>query len=121
MSVHQVSHLATSETVRQSILSLVLGSEGPATVVEVRGQLDLDTAHLLVDAVENVMAGQPPPVLVLDLSQVNFFCAAGITALLTVRRRAASDGCALLVRNPSRITRTVLGIAGLTDEFVTER
>ena len=117
MSVHQVARPPTSETIRPPILSLVLGREGPAAVVHVRGQLDLDTAHLLVDAVDDVMAGQPPPVLVLDLDQVSFFCAAGITALLTVRRRAASDGCALLVRNPSRITRTVLDIAGLADEF----
>ncbi|MGN9806822.1 STAS domain-containing protein [Micromonospora sp. L31] len=69
--------------------------------------------------VEDVMGGQPPPVLVLDLSGVSFFSAAGISALLTVRRRAASDGCALLVRNPSRITATVLGLVGLADEFPT--
>ncbi|PWU45040.1 hypothetical protein DLE60_28815 [Micromonospora globispora] len=117
MSLDQAPHVATSETIRQPILSLVHGREGPAAVVEVRGPLDMDTVHLLVDVVDSVMAGQPPPVLVLDLGQVNFFCAAGITALLTARRRAASDGCALLVRNPSRITRTVLGIAGLADEF----
>ncbi|MGC1210909.1 MAG: STAS domain-containing protein [Micromonospora sp.] len=117
MSLDQVPHLATVRTTHQPILSLVLAREGPAAVVAVRGPLDLDTVDLLLDFVEELMAGQPPPVLVLDLSEVTFFSAAGISALLTVRRRAASDGCALLVRNPSRITATVLGLVGLADEF----
>ena len=119
MSVHQVPRLPAPEIVCEPMLSIVLGREGPAAVIEVRGQLDMGTAHLLVDAVDNVLGGRPPPVLVLDLGQVSFFCAAGITALLAVRRRAASDGCALLVRNPSRITVTILGLVGLADEFPT--
>lgn len=120
MSVHQAPHPATQETTRQPILSLAVAREGPAAVVQVRGPLDMDTVGLLVEFVDSVMGGQPPPVLVLDLSGVTFFCAAGITALLTVRRRVASGGCALVVREPSRITVAVLDMAGLGDDFTTE-
>ncbi|SCG73460.1 STAS domain-containing protein [Micromonospora inositola] len=120
MSVHQASHRATPETTRQPILSLAVAREGPAAVVEVRGPLEMGTVDLLIDLVDRVMAGQPPPVLVLDLSGVNFFCAAGITALLAVRQRIASGGCALVVRKPSRIIVTVLDMVGLGDDFTTE-
>jgi anti-anti-sigma factor len=102
------------------MLSLTVNQEGRSVVVAARGPLDMDTVDRLVDLAETVLAGQPPPVLVLDLSGVSFFCAAGITALLTVRRRAASEGCALLLRRPSRITVAVLELAGLGDEFTTD-
>ncbi|MCM0675923.1 STAS domain-containing protein [Micromonospora phytophila] len=120
MSVHQASLLTTRESTRQPILSLAVAREGPATVVAVRGPLDMGTVGLLVDLVDNVMSDQPPPVLVLDLSGVDFFCAAGITALLTVRRRVASGGCALVLRKPSRITVALLDMVGLRHEFTTD-
>lgn len=120
MSVHQVPYPVTQESSRQPILSLAITREGPAAVVDARGALDMATVDLLVNLVDRVLAGQPPPVLVLDLSGLNFFCAAGVTALLTVRRRAASAGCALVVRKPSRITVAVLDMVGLGDEFATE-
>ncbi|MFG3422914.1 STAS domain-containing protein [Micromonospora sp. NPDC048063] len=120
MSVHQAPHPAPSEITRQSILSLAVVAEGPVTVVEVRGPIDMGTVDLLVDLVDRVTSGRPLPVLVLDLSGVSFFCAAGITALLTVRRRVAARGCSLVVRRPSRITVAVLNMVGLRDEFTTE-
>jgi anti-anti-sigma factor len=120
MSVHHAPQPAPPETTRISVLSLAVAVEGPATVVEVRGPLDMDTVDLLVDLVDRVMAGQPLPVLVLDLSGVTFFSAAGITALLTVRRHVAAGDCALVVRKPSRITVAVLTMVGLREEFTTE-
>ncbi|NES27523.1 STAS domain-containing protein [Micromonospora terminaliae] len=120
MSVDQAQHPSARETVRPPALSLALAREGPAVVVEVGGAVDLSTVDPLVALVNRLLSGQPPPVLVLDLSRVSFFCAAGVNALLTVRRRAGSAGCALVLRRPSRITVTVLDIVGLTDEFTTE-
>ncbi|SCG72433.1 STAS domain-containing protein [Micromonospora coxensis] len=120
MSVHQAPPVTTPETTRPPTLSLAVARDGPATVVTVRGPLDMDTVDSLVDLVDGVMSGLPPPVLVLDLSGVDFFCAAGVTALLTVRRRVASDGSALVVREPSRITVAVLDMVGLRHEFTTD-
>ncbi|MFC4149599.1 STAS domain-containing protein [Micromonospora mangrovi] len=120
MSVHQAPPCAVREVIRPSLLSLALADEGAATVVKAHGPLDMDTAGLLVDLVDSVLAGQPPPVLVLDLSGVDFFCAAGVTALLTARQRVASSGRALVVRTPSRIIVAVLELVGLEQEFATD-
>ncbi|MFI7575369.1 STAS domain-containing protein [Micromonospora sp. NPDC049497] len=120
MSVHQAPSRAVRGTPRRSTLSLAVAREGPAAVLSVRGPLDMDTVGLLVDLVDGVMAGQPPPVLVLDMSGVDFFSAAGITALLTVRGRVASGGCTLVLREPSRITVTVLDLVGLRHQFTTD-
>jgi anti-anti-sigma factor len=119
MFVHQAPPPAPPETTRQPVLSLAVAREGPTAVVEVRGPLDMDTVGLLLDLVDRLLAGQPPAVLVLDLSEVSFLSAAGISALLTVRRRVAVVGCALRVREPSPITVTVLDMVGLRDEFIT--
>ncbi|MET8908799.1 STAS domain-containing protein [Micromonospora sp. NPDC004551] len=119
MSVHHAQRPSAPEINYPPTLTLALAREGPAVVVEVRGALDLAAVDPLVDLVARLLSGQPPPTLVLDLSGVSFFCAAGVNALLTVRGRAASAGCALLLRRPSRITVRVLDIVGLTDEFQT--
>ncbi|GGR97039.1 hypothetical protein GCM10010169_47000 [Micromonospora fulviviridis] len=120
MSVHHAEHPAGPEITRLPTLSLALAREGPAAVVRVGGPLDLATVDRFVGLVDRLVAGGPPAVLVLDLSGVTFFCAAGVNALLAVRRRVASAGSALVVREPSRITVKVLDIVGLKDEFTTE-
>ncbi|MGC3863908.1 STAS domain-containing protein [Micromonospora chersina] len=120
MSVDHAQHPELRHTTSPATLSLALGREGPAAVLRVGGPLDLATVGRLVDLVDRLMGGRPPPVLALDLSGVTFFCAAGVNALLTVRRRVASAGCTLVVREPSPITVKVLDIVGLTGEFITE-
>ncbi|TYB40649.1 STAS domain-containing protein [Micromonospora sp. AP08] len=120
MSVDHAQHPEIRETARPPTLSLALAREGPAAVVRVGGPLDLATVDRLVGLVDRLMGGRPPPVLVLDLSGVSFFCAAGVNALLTVRRRVASAGGTVVVREPSPITVKVLDIVGLKDEFITE-
>ncbi|MGK5740329.1 STAS domain-containing protein [Micromonospora sp. URMC 103] len=121
MSVHHaLPSTAALEIVRHPILTLVLSREGPAALVEARGEVDMASAPLLTDLVDTVLTRHAPAVLVLDLSGVTFFCAAGVTALFTARQRAASAGCMLVVREPSRIIRGILDLVGLTDEFTTE-
>jgi anti-anti-sigma factor len=120
MSVHHAQHPAAPQITHRPALSLVLAGEGPAVVVEVGGPVDMATVDPLVRLVDRLLSGHAPPVLVLDLSAVTFFCAAGVNALLTVRARAGSAGCTLVLRRPSRITAAVLAIVGLTDEFTTE-
>ncbi|MEU1688356.1 STAS domain-containing protein [Micromonospora sp. NPDC005707] len=120
MSVHHAQHPAAPAITRPPILSLTWAREGPAVVVQVGGPVDMATVDPLVRLVDRLLSGHAPPVLVLDLSGVSFFCAAGVNALLTARGRAGSAGCTLVLRRPSRITVAVLDIVGLTDEFTTE-
>ncbi|MCW3820530.1 STAS domain-containing protein [Micromonospora sp. DR5-3] len=121
MSVHHAPRFQPSDaTTREPLLSLAVVRDGPAIVVEVTGPLDMDTVGRLVDVVDSLMASQPPPVLVLDLSRVSFFCAAGVTALLTARRRVVAGGGTMVLRRPSRITVAVLDMVGLGCEFTTD-
>jgi anti-anti-sigma factor len=50
-----------------------------------------------------------------DLSEVTFFGAAGINALVIAHERAARAGSRLLIRGAHGITRRVLQITGLED------
>lgn len=121
MSVHQAPPPTARQTPRQPLLSLTVSTEGAvAVVVQVRGAVEMASAGLLLDAVDTVLASQPPQVLVLDLSGVTFFSAAGITALLAVRQHVAAAGRTLVLRRPSRITSVVIDIVDLRDEFTIE-
>jgi anti-anti-sigma factor len=82
-------------------------------VAAVAGEIDLVTAPLLqaalVDAVDHHRE------VCCDLSEVTFFGAAGINALVIAHERAARAGSRLLIRGAHGITRRVLQITGLED------
>jgi anti-anti-sigma factor len=103
----------------EDLLTLRLVEPGPVTVIEVVGDLDLNTTHLLTEFAEAVLRAPPPTVmvLVLDLSRLRFFCADGIRALLHVRDTATAHAAQLIVRDPSPITYRVLTITGMLDAF----
>jgi hypothetical protein len=48
------------------LLTLRLVDAGPVAVIEVAGELDMDTTRLLTDLAGSVLAAQSPPVMVLD-------------------------------------------------------
>lgn len=80
-----------------------------------RGEIDLDTAHLLSRCGTIAQRNHPQP-LVLDLSAVTFFSAAGLRALLTLRRNA-NPHAPLRLLGASPTVRHVLDLVGLTDTF----
>lgn len=96
-------------------MCLELDRSGPAIVVRVRGEIDLDNAHLLPELVDGLgdLALQR---LVLDLAQVTFFGAAGVRALLETRRAVTGKGGRLIVTNPAPVVRAVLAATGVLDE-----
>jgi anti-sigma B factor antagonist len=90
---------------------------GPITVIEVAGELDMSTRHLLTDSIATVLATHRPLVVILDLAAVRFFCADGIRALLHVRDAAAACATQLILRNPSPAVVKVLTITSMLDAF----
>ncbi|GAA4668385.1 MULTISPECIES: STAS domain-containing protein [Amycolatopsis] len=75
--------------------------ERDAVVVEVLGEVDLLTAPHLTAAVADELDGRAP-VVVADLSRVDFFGAAGLEALSPLRARAERAGVALrLLASPA--------------------
>jgi anti-anti-sigma factor len=85
--------------------------EGPTSVVSVEGDVDLDTAPLLEQAL--VLAINDRPRTCLDLRRVEFFSAAGVHALLAAHQHATRLGHTLSLQGVHGITKRVLAIAGL--------
>jgi anti-sigma B factor antagonist len=86
--------------------------DGGYTVVAVHGDVDLDTAPRLEEALCSAADGAHG--LIVDLSATSFFDSSGIHALLRAGSQAGSQGTRLfLVCGPAGITRKVLEITGV--------
>jgi anti-anti-sigma factor len=101
---------------RDCQMALELIRCGPVTVVTVRGEIDVDNAHLIPELV-GCLGEAPVYRLTLDLAQVTFFGAAGIRALLQTQAIVQRNGGQLILGNPSSIVRMTLTATGLSDRF----
>jgi anti-anti-sigma factor len=84
-------------------------------VVTVEGDLDLDTAPLLAEALD----GDIPPVLVVDLTRVTFLSAAGLRVLVAAAERASTHGCCLGLVADGRLALRVLRMSGVAASIPT--
>ncbi|HET9092673.1 MAG TPA: STAS domain-containing protein [Acidimicrobiales bacterium] len=82
-------------------------------LVMLRGELDLLSAPQLRSCLEDAMNST----VVVDLSGLSFIDAAGLSVLVTARRRAETDGNHVKVTNPAGLVRRVFELAGL-DELI---
>jgi anti-sigma B factor antagonist len=85
-----------------------------AVVVTVAGEVDLDTVNLLTNRL--TAAGQvsrSPRTLVVDLSAVTFFGAAGLTSLVMTDHHCREQGIALQIVANTRAVLRPLEITGL--------
>ncbi|WP_166677717.1 STAS domain-containing protein [Amycolatopsis arida] len=85
---------------------------GGAVVLGVRGEVDLCTSPLLRDGLLAHLRQASVP-LVIDLTDVSFFAAAGLTVLVTARQAAVTAGIGLCVVANSRPVLLPLTITGL--------
>jgi anti-anti-sigma factor len=99
------------------VLSLQLLTDGAVPVIELRGDLDIGTSHMLTELVDHVVAAHSPSLLVLDLTGMPFLCAEGITALLQTRQALLAHRAHLILRNPSALARKVLALTRVIDVF----
>ena len=86
---------------------------GDATIIHVRGEIDISTCGRLRDAIEPHLG--PEQILVLDLSEVQFMDSACLRVLLQARGRLTVDGGSLVLRNPSDAARRLLTAAQAED------
>ncbi|WP_406631085.1 STAS domain-containing protein [Amycolatopsis sp. WGS_07] len=82
----------------------------PAVVLTVHGDVDMLTAPLLTASVDEVLA-ENPPVLVVDLAEVEFLASAGLTALVTITQDRAS--AVLRIVAAGRATMRPIQLTGL--------
>ena len=89
--------------------------DDPATVV-LHGELDITTlpqAERAVEAAEEAA----PPVLVLDLSELEYVDSSGVRLVLLADGRARADGRRLPVRLGGGLARRVFDLLGLLDRL----
>lgn len=92
-------------------------SDGPFTVVEVVGEIDLATADLVAEHLGAATAGPGRPDILVDLRQVSFLDCSCLRVLCRAESRARERGGRLrLVTDAPRVRRLLLG-AGLLRRF----
>jgi anti-anti-sigma factor len=99
-----------------SLLYIDVVGEGRDVTVDVRGEVDLATFELLGAAMQYALDKKPRRVSV-RLSEVSFFGAVGLRALLTAQKQANEQGVELILTNPSSPVLIVLNLAGVTEWF----
>lgn len=87
-----------------------------ATVLTVRGEVDVFTSPLMWDLLLPHVGGTVAHVIV-DLTQVGFFAAAGLTVLVNAGETAAAAGIALRLVASTRPVLLPLRITGLDGMF----
>ena len=89
-----------------------------ATVIHVRGEIDMTTAERLRDAIEPLMG--PKQTIILDFSEVEFMDSSCLKVLVQARGRLTENGGSLILRNPSTAAHRLLTVAGATDLLETD-
>ncbi|MEV6631770.1 STAS domain-containing protein [Actinoplanes sp. NPDC051470] len=115
MTPRQLSLDSVGEPIFQVVEPSHAGHDG--SVLAVTGELDRDTAGLLLDAL--VRAPGAGGTIALDLAGLTFIDAAGARSLLACRSIAAGHGMMLTVRNLRPAVRRVLEILDILGRLET--
>ena len=93
-------------------LSIDRAREGDRLVLRLRGELDMSTAAVAIDAATAAVSEAAS--VVVDLRGLTFIDSSGLNALVRIRRLTREpDGPPVALRAPSDAIRKVLDITGL--------
>jgi anti-anti-sigma factor len=97
----------------------IVTSKLPEGVVEIapRGEIDVETAHEVREAVAAALAAGRPSHIELNLRLVTFIDSVGISGLVAGFQTAEVSGIKLVVTEPSRFVHRQLWITGLLGLF----
>lgn len=101
-------------------MSLSIDTSAPVGgVVEIqpRGEVDVETAHEVREAVAAVLAAGRPRRIELDMHLVSFLDSVGISAMVAAFQLASVGGVELVVTRPSRFVHRQLWVTGLLGLF----
>ncbi len=90
---------------------------GDVEEIRLRGEIDVDTAGEVRDAVAEVLARSRPAQIFLNLRLVSFIDSVGISALVAGFQTAQVSGVTLRVTEPSRFVHRQLWVTGLLGLF----
>jgi len=97
---------------RLPILGFAVWTLESSVVVSVAGEIDIATAPELSEALGAVVCRHPGGIIV-DLTDVDFLGAAGLTVLLDARKRATACDTWFDLVCPQALPRRVIALAGL--------
>ena len=100
-------------------LQISVGRRADQWRLSLQGELDMATARYLHAAFSQV-APQPGQDVLVDLNDTTFCDCAGLAALVDEQGRLRREGMNLLIEDPPRLVRRLLGITGL-DEVLSVR
>jgi anti-anti-sigma factor len=92
--------------------SFTVSTNGDRATVALRGELDLSGVDRAREAIEQAETGECP-LLVLDLSELDFIDSTGLEVLLRAAQRAHESGRRLIVQRPSRYVRRLLEMTAI--------
>jgi anti-anti-sigma factor len=92
-------------------------SIGGEVEISPRGEIDVDTAHEVREAVAAVMTDTRPSRINLNMREVSFIDSVGISALVSGFQAAEVSGVKLVVTEPSRFVHRQLWVTGLLGLF----
>ena len=100
----------------QSQFRLEVGSEGRATLIVVRGELDLASGPEL--EAELARVHEPPPeMLIIDLRQLDFMDSTGLSILVKAHQQTVEDGREFgVVRGTPQVQR-LLELTGVSERL----
>jgi anti-anti-sigma factor len=87
-----------------------------ATVLAVRGELDLASSTTLEQALEEA-GGSEPELVVLDLREVEFMDSSGLAVIVKAHHRAENAGHRLGVINGSPQVKRLLSLTGMDERM----
>lgn len=107
--------LVNEDQFKESPLLTVRATEvAGLMVVAVDGEIDVDTADDVLDAVRLGFVSEGPA-LIADLTLVTFFGSTGISTLISAHELAEEQGKKLHVVAPQRAVRRPLQVTGVAD------
>jgi anti-sigma B factor antagonist len=91
-------------------------SQGRATVIAVRGELDLASSPALQEELDRVSASDAE-MLIIDLRELDFMDSTGLSVLVRAHQRAEEQGRRLaMVKGPQQVQR-LLSLTGVSDRL----
>ncbi|GAA0938645.1 STAS domain-containing protein [Virgisporangium aurantiacum] len=94
-------------------LSIAVERTAAEAVVKLAGEIDMSTVQRLSKVVGDMLANEPPPRVVLDLSEVTFCDSQGLGTLVVLSRKAGLVQSHLVLTNVGDFLLRVLDITGL--------
>lgn len=112
--LHLVDHRSQPDLLPEYLSLNVTGSDGSLYAYELRGELDIGGADYVFS-----MLCKAGGSVVVDLTQLKFIEAAGISALLTARKRIEQRGGRFELHGAAGLVRRVFEVVGEADVLET--